>query len=101
MALKPRKQHVPKLTKEQVLEARKLFFRELYSYKTIAEKYGVHEATAQKAIQGIGAFYSSIEDDIPQGVKDSRVPSRLLYSIAQSKRDSINPHTYNRRKRIF
>ena len=101
MALRPNKQHIPKLTKEQVLEARKLFYRELFSYKTIAEKYGVHESTAQKAIQGMGAYYSSIEDDIPQAVKDSRVPSRLLYSIAQSKRNSINPHTYNRRKRIF
>ena len=100
MALKPRKQHIPKLTREQVLQARNLFYRDLHSYKTIAEKFNVHEATAQKAIQGIGAFYSSIEDDIPQAVKDSRVPSRILYSITQSKKQSINPHTYNRRKRI-
>ena len=90
---------MPKLSKERVLEARRLFFRELYSYKTIAEIYNVHESTIQKAVQGIGAYYSSIEDDIPQAVKDSRVPARFLYSLKQAKRNSINPHTHNYRSR--
>ena len=87
MGLKPNRQHVPKLTKEQVIEARNLYYKELESYKSLAKKYNVSLSTIQKAIQGVGAFYSSIEDSVPEEEKDCRMPAYFKYSVAAMQRN--------------
>ena len=87
MALKPTKKHIPKLPEEDVLEIRRLYFIELKSYNQLAEQYGVARSTIQKAVQGMGAYYSSIEDDIPEYTKNSRIPAYHKYSVAAMQRN--------------
>ena len=73
MALRPTKKHVPKLTSSQVVEIRKLYFYDNWSLSQLAIKYDASKGLMQKAVSGIGSFYGSIEDDIPQEVKKNRV----------------------------
>lgn len=94
----------PKLTPEQVLEARRLFYREIMPYTKIME---IFEGVASKntliaAIQGKGP-YKDIEDDIPQEYKGERKPLREndLYTSKYAKvrkANRNNPyHTPKRR----
>ena len=76
MALRPARRHIPKLSVPQVLEIRDLYFRENYSLSELAYKYDVSKGLIQKAVHGIGKFYSSIEDDIPEGLKKDHLPSK-------------------------
>lgn len=80
------------------MKARHMFYKEFISYKRIAEMFGVHPNTIQKAVKGMGAFYGSIEDDIPQYVKDSHVQSNQKYSIARSMRMVKRVHTEGLRR---
>ena len=73
MALKPTKKHIPKLTVSQVLHARDLYFNDNWSLSDLADEFEVSKGAIQKAVTGIGRFYSSIEDDIPQEVKENRM----------------------------
>ena len=99
MALKPHKQHVPILTEEQVIKMRKRYYHDGTHLKTLMEEYGISKGTAFNAVKGIGAYYSSIEDGIPQEVKESRVRCDHKYSMNQMKRLSTNRHTHNYRSR--
>ena len=72
MALRPSRKHIPKLTVSQVLEIRDLYFDKNYSLRELAYNYDVSKGLIQKAVHGIGKYYGSIEDDIPQDVKDNR-----------------------------
>ena len=72
MALRPSNKHLPKLTVSQVLHARNLYFNDNWSLTDIADELEVSRGAIQKAVHGIGKFYGSIEDDIPQDVKDNR-----------------------------
>ena len=78
---------------------RNRYYKDCAHLKTIMEEFDVKKGTAINAIKGNGAFYSSIEDGIPEEVKMSRVRYDHKYSIAQMKRNTTNPHTYNKRKR--
>lgn len=78
MAIIPSKQHIPVLTKPQVIAIRKAFYIDRMSYKEIQLRLDIKHnivvslPTLQKAIKGRGAFYSTIEDGIPEEVKKNR-----------------------------
>ena len=76
MALKP----IKRLTVSQVIRAREMYFRDLDSLSYIAHEFDMPKATIQKVVHGIGKFYASIDDGIPQEVKDNRLPRRQQFS---------------------
>ena len=92
MALKPRK----RLTVSQVIQAREMYFRDYDSLSDIADEFDMPKATIQKVVHGIGKFYSSIEDGIPQAEKDNRIPRRQQFSrtgwrnLGQTQKDESN-----------
>lgn len=90
MALKPKRNHKPALTEEQVLQIRKAYYQENDSYRTLAEEYGVTKRVVEKAVKGIGRFYSGIQDDIPESTKITRVPAREKYSLRELKREYVS-----------
>ena len=78
MALRPSNKHLPRLTVPQVLEVRNLYFMDNWSLSELAVKYDTSRGLIQKAVNGIGKYYGSIEDDIPQGLKDDHLTSKEL-----------------------
>lgn len=81
MALRPRGRQ---LTDKEVLQFRKLYYQEEWSYKRISEEHDVSYKLVEKAIQGRGS-YSGIQDNISDQVKQNRIPARQKYSIKRLK----------------
>ena len=77
MSLKPSGQN-KLLTVEQVINVRKLFYEKNWSYFDIEDATGIKYSQLRKAIHGRGKFYASIEDGIPQEVKDNRRSIKVI-----------------------
>lgn len=82
MALKP-KNTGPALSREQVLQIREMYYGDNRSYRSLAKEYNVTMRVIEKAVKGIGKFYGSIQDDIPDHIKENRVPSREKYGLTK------------------
>ena len=83
MALRPNNTKIPKLTVSQVLQAREMYFLKYYNLNDIVyefEEQGIEisRGAVQKAVHGMGKFYSSIKDEISQQAKDERLNVKTI-----------------------
>lgn len=74
-----------KLTTEQVIEARKRYYYDLWTYKEIAIVYKVSLNTIKAAIRGERG-YAKIEDDISDLAKQDRQPYREVWASDAAQR---------------
>lgn len=74
-----------KLTPEQVVEMRKHYFYDLWTYKELELSYHVSKNTVVAAVQGQRG-YAKIKDEISDEHKESREPYREVWASDKSQR---------------
>lgn len=76
MAIRKKDKHALKLSPLQVQEARKRFFNNVESSKSLAYEFKVAESTMKDAIHGKRG-YANIPDDVPAEYKDQEYRANL------------------------
>lgn len=69
-----------KLSDEQCIEIRKLYYYEYKSFTKLGKQYNVSASLIQKIIEGRNS-YQHIKDSIPEEVKQKRKPARIKYAL--------------------